>query len=280
MPRNTAGRALRAVICLALLAGALTPAAAANEARSGGASAPEPPEVTKVRCTQAKACARGQLLRVNGANLERVSAIVFKGGRGRADDRRTRPETRAAARLTVRVPAGARTGRLKVITPFAGAVKSKRVVIAKRATTPAAASPGPDGGVFPVRGAYDYGTETNRFGGGRNHQGQDVFAKCGTPIVAALAGSVTTVKWHDRAGHYVVIKAADGTSQAYMHLREAAVVKRGEAVAAGPRLGRVGATGRATGCHLHFELWTAPGWYEGGKPIDPLPALKRWAAAD
>ena len=38
----------------------------------------------------------------------------------------------------------------------------------------------------------------------------------------------------------------------------------------------VGETGDATACHLHFEIWTAPGWYEGGSPIDPLPYLEKW----
>jgi murein DD-endopeptidase MepM/ murein hydrolase activator NlpD len=37
-------------------------------------------------------------------------------------------------------------------------------------------------------------------------------------------------------------------------------------------------TGDATACHLHFEIWTAPGWYEGGSPIDPLPYLEKWDA--
>jgi murein DD-endopeptidase MepM/ murein hydrolase activator NlpD len=40
----------------------------------------------------------------------------------------------------------------------------------------------------------------------------------------------------------------------------------------------VGDTGNAWGCHLHFELWTAPGWYAGGEPFDPLPRLQRWDA--
>jgi murein DD-endopeptidase MepM/ murein hydrolase activator NlpD len=40
----------------------------------------------------------------------------------------------------------------------------------------------------------------------------------------------------------------------------------------------VGDTGNASGCHLHFELWSAPGWYAGGEPFDPLPRLQRWDA--
>jgi len=132
---------------------------------------------------------------------------------------------------------------------------------------------------FPVAGAHDYGEFAASFGGGRGHQGHDVFAQCGTPIVAARGGVVSFKQYHARAGYYLVIDGdRTGTDFVYMHLREAALVDKGEKVKTGQLIGFVGDTGRASGCHLHFEEWTAPGWYDGGKAFDPLPDLRAWDA--
>jgi len=133
---------------------------------------------------------------------------------------------------------------------------------------------------FPVRGRHDFGGEMARFGSGRPghaHQGHDVFAACGTPMVAARGGVVRWKSFQSRAGNYLVIDG-DGTDvdYAYMHLQQPAIVDRGERVVTGQRIGDVGDTGAASACHLHFELWTGPGWYEGGKPVDPLPFLRLW----
>jgi murein DD-endopeptidase MepM/ murein hydrolase activator NlpD len=130
---------------------------------------------------------------------------------------------------------------------------------------------------FPILGAARFGTGAAAFGGGRGHQGEDTFAGCGTPLVAAHGGKVKYAGYHAAAGNYLVIdNEGVGTDYVYMHLRDVALVKTGDRVRTGQPIGYVGATGRATGCHLHFEIWTAPGWYAGGSPIDPLPALRSW----
>jgi Peptidase family M23 len=134
--------------------------------------------------------------------------------------------------------------------------------------------------VFPVRGRHDYGGAGAGFGSGRaghSHQGHDVFATCGTRMVAARGGRVKFEQYHAAAGHYIVIDGA-GTDvdYAYMHLSEPSPFQPGDRVFTGQQIGAVGDSGNAQGCHLHFELWSGPGWYDGGEPFDPLPALQAW----
>jgi murein DD-endopeptidase MepM/ murein hydrolase activator NlpD len=136
------------------------------------------------------------------------------------------------------------------------------------------------GAVFPVRGEHGFGERSARFGGGRGHEGQDIMAACGTPLVAARGGVVVFRARHARAGNYLVIHdPLTGQDHMYAHLRRRPLVKKGQRVETGQPIGVVGDTGSASACHLHFELWTAPGWYEGGAPVDPLPALRRWDRA-
>ena len=130
---------------------------------------------------------------------------------------------------------------------------------------------------FPVRGPHGYGEFAASFGGGRGHQGQDIFAACGTPLVAARGGVVKFKQYHSRAGYYLVIDGEQtGVDYIYMHLASAALVEKGDRVRTGQLIGYVGDTGHASGCHLHFEMWRAPGWYSGGSAFDPLPDLLAW----
>lgn len=129
---------------------------------------------------------------------------------------------------------------------------------------------------FPVRGVVDFGERDARFGawrGGRRHEGQDVFAKAGTPVVAMRAGTVVETGDDGGRGNYVAIwSPATRLTYLYLHMREPTRLDAGDDVAAGRRIGAVGCTGSCSGDHLHLEMR----WGRGttGRPVDPLPTLR------
>ena len=387
------------------MAGALgTGGAAAQGGTGGGAVFVGKPEVSKVscmrKCASRKRAQGGSTVKITGEELGDATGVVFMGSAGSSDDVKSKVRSGSETRIQARVPIGAVTGPVAVMT--AGGAKSAasrsvailpppppapnaeltpapgpqdpgapqletgtsrtRVFVgARRAVafsyrvqasapvgvqvqlvratdgaavktwTPAPVEPGVVGTVtwngsigklaaaqgrysfrltaagqsgavarsaqtanterdafdlydhrFPIRGKHDYSLSAGRFGagrGGHSHQGQDVFAKCGTPLVAARGGRIQYAGYHGAAGNYVVIdQTGTGEDQAYMHLAEPSPFRAGDRVFTGQRIGSVGDTGRASGCHLHFEMWSAPGWYQGGKPFDPLPSLRAWDA--
>ncbi|WP_156904868.1 peptidoglycan DD-metalloendopeptidase family protein [Ferrimonas senticii] len=85
------------------------------------------------------------------------------------------------------------------------------------------------------------------------HNGTDYAARTGTPILAAGDGVVQRVENHRIAGKYVVIKHGGEYATRYLHMSRIDV-KRGQTVSRGQRIGAVGATGRVTGAHLHYEF--------------------------
>jgi murein DD-endopeptidase MepM/ murein hydrolase activator NlpD len=162
----------------------------------------------------------------------------------------------------------------------------RRNVVTRKPATRAPVTPVTTvSGVFPVQGSFTFGGEDARFGAGRPghiHQGQDVVAASGVPLVAPVAGTVTwKANQPGGAGIYLVVRGAgSGEVRDYvlMHIKRGTVlVAPGDAVSAGQQLAQVGATGDASGPHLHFEIWVG-GWFaRGGAPVDPLPQLQRWA---
>jgi murein DD-endopeptidase MepM/ murein hydrolase activator NlpD len=96
----------------------------------------------------------------------------------------------------------------------------------------------------------------DRFGprGVRFHTGVDFVAPAGTAVTAAGAGCVTFAGWDAGGyGNLVVIAHGAGLTSWYAHLSRIDLAPK-QCIAAGAAVGRVGATGRATGPHLHFEL--------------------------
>jgi murein DD-endopeptidase MepM/ murein hydrolase activator NlpD len=134
---------------------------------------------------------------------------------------------------------------------------------------------------FPIAGPFSYGGPDGRFGAprpGHTHQGQDLTAPEGTPLVAPRGGVVKLVRYQAAgAGLYVVLHGeGEDRDYVFMHLRSGSVaVRAGQRVRTGQRIGQVGATGAASGAHLHFEVWVGD-WQAGGHPIDPLPLLRQW----
>jgi murein DD-endopeptidase MepM/ murein hydrolase activator NlpD len=155
---------------------------------------------------------------------------------------------------------------------------------ARKATTSTTLKLGFDfyGYAFPILGPHEIAMGGGRFGApraGHTHEGQDVMSACGTPLVAARGGKVQYSGYQAAAGNYVVIDGrGTPTDFMYAHLAEPSPLQTGETVRTGQPIGIVGETGDATACHLHFEMWSAPGWYEGGSPFDPLPYLEAWDA--
>jgi murein DD-endopeptidase MepM/ murein hydrolase activator NlpD len=134
--------------------------------------------------------------------------------------------------------------------------------------------------VFPISAGPDWGEADARFGasrGGRMHEGQDVFAQAGTPLVAIRDGRVVETGDDGGRGNYIAIWSADARHTfVYLHMLRPARLRPGDRVRMGERVGAVGCTGSCWGDHLHLELRRGRG--TTGRPDDPLPLLKRLAA--
>jgi murein DD-endopeptidase MepM/ murein hydrolase activator NlpD len=110
--------------------------------------------------------------------------------------------------------------------------------------------------------------------GGRNHNGVDMAADEGTPILAAMDGVISekglSGSLTSGYGYFIAVKHADGSvsETLYAHLRELPDIAVGTPVKAGQVIASMGTTGGSTGPHLHFEVRDA-----NGQVIDPATVL-------
>lgn len=134
---------------------------------------------------------------------------------------------------------------------------------------------------FPVIGEFNWGQREARFGASRSghvHAGQDVFARTGTPLMAVRDGVVLETGDDGGRGNYVAIYDPPlRRTYVYLHMNRPSRVRAGGRVRGGTRVGEVGCTGSCFGDHLHFEV--RRGRDIEGVASDPLPLLRRWAAA-
>lgn len=126
----------------------------------------------------------------------------------------------------------------------------------------------------PVRGVAPRALRDTWHGArsaGRKHEGIDIFAKRGTPVIAATEGVVLRVSTNRLGGQVVWVLGPGGQRHYYAHLDRYADIEHGQRVRAGTVLGYVGTSGNAAGTppHLHYGI------YEAGGAINPYPMLRR-----
>lgn len=260
------------------LLGLATCAPATHAAETtGGMSTGAPAAATAPAAAPAPTVSETQTVRLTRSQTKSVQRRAHVKADGALGSR-----TRAAIKRYQGRKRLVRTGRPNLQTlramKLAFASRIERQLVAKQRSAPATSSV--PGYVFPIQGEWTWGGAATHFGDRDGaHQGVDLMSPCGTPLVAASAGTVKANDTQSAAGNYLVLTSTpSGEDQAYMHLQAPSTLKVGDAVTAGQPVGLVGDTGNANGCHLHFELWTAPGWYSGGHPRDPDGDLGSWGA--
>lgn len=227
------------------------------------------------------------------ALLERASgtdsAVIIRAQRARAEieelktdlEERRRLELQTAARLRSLTndlgglfrDAAARESRLLAERDTALLRRQEQERRSRLAATVARrARFSPDGFVCPVDGPTAF-TDSwgDPRGGGRRHEGVDMFAARGTPVAAVVEGTVGRMSTSSTGGIQLYLRGGDGTEYFYAHLNGYAGVSPGQRVTAGTHVAFVGNSGNARGGapHLHFEIH--PG---GGAPINPYPTVK------
>jgi len=121
--------------------------------------------------------------------------------------------------------------------------------------------------LYPTTGRLSspYGYRTDPFTGVRRmHYGIDIANRTGTDVRSTMAGTVVVIADQPLGyGKYIVIRHDRGFQSLYGHL-DTILVRKGQRISQGQKIGRMGSSGRSTGTHLHFSL------YKNNTPVNPL----------
>jgi septal ring factor EnvC (AmiA/AmiB activator) len=178
-----------------------------------------------------------------------IAALARRASRAEASARAAAPAPPPAARQTAGMQAAPATG-----SPAASDAAEGGASTPSAAPAPAAAAPVPapasGGWVWPAAGSVtsEYGQRW-----GRMHEGIDIGASTGAPVVAARGGRVAFAGRMGGYGNFVLVDHGGGAVSAYAHM-SALSASEGQSVSAGQRIGSIGCTGSCTGPHLHFEI--------------------------
>ncbi|MGW3660245.1 M23 family metallopeptidase [Streptomyces sp. NPDC005151] len=213
-----------------------------------------------------------QLYQDNRAVVGENPSLIFPGmkltlGGKPADSAATTDTTQSAPAPSKAAPSKAPS----TSSADKSASQSKASESVKTTTSSASAGRSNSSGyVHPVPGNHTtaYRASGSNWSSG-SHTGIDFPVATGTSVKAITSGTVVTAGWGGAYGNQVVIKHADGHYSQYGHMSSLSV-SAGQTVTAGQQVGLSGATGNATGPHLHFEVRTGPAY---GSDIDPIAYL-------
>jgi len=234
-----------------------------------------------VRLREAQAESERELARAQ-AERGRVAALVTERRRRLSGARAQLQQAIAARRARLARLAAAKRARERELRRARARAQARTAAPAAPASSGVAPSAAPavsasGGPVFPLAGPTTFSDDWLAPRGSRYHEGIDLFAARGTPVLAVYDGTLFRVGYSGISGYRLWLRAADGTTYFYAHLDGySPAAREGAAVRAGTVLGYNGDTGDAKGTppHVHFEIH--PG---GGGPIRPYPIVAAWPRA-
>ena len=242
--RRAATRRVTLLLASAVAATALSAGAALAQG-GGGAAAPGDPQIDDVECltlcVKQRIATDGSRIKITGAELGNTTVVSLLNADGTRSKQNTKKGVVVKSNgqaIWANVQSGVVSGPIRIVDSF-GQVRDSKFDL--NIGTAEQLEKAQAGFKFPIRGAHDYGDAMGRFGAARSghtHQGQDVFAACGTKLVAAHGGKVQYRGYQSAAGNYLVIDGKKWNDYAYMHLKRPASVRAGQTVYTGQRVGQ------------------------------------------
>jgi murein DD-endopeptidase MepM/ murein hydrolase activator NlpD len=217
-------------------------------------------QITELQTAITQLTADGSLDPATRKAMKSLPALVRGQARGGARDDRAGVLVAAA----MRSPEDTFGVLKQMLGTLERSLSVVRVDVERRAEV-ASATPS----IWPALGwlTSGYGSRSDPFTGRPDsHPGLDISADRGDPVHATADGKVERAGWSGDYGNLVVVTHNFGLSTRYAHLSKVSI-NAGADVKRGDIIGYVGATGRATSSHLHYEVWA------NGKPVNPLRLL-------
>ncbi len=266
--RRAATRRVTLLLASAVAATALSAGAALAQG-GGGAAAPGDPQIDDVECltlcVKQRIATDGSRIKITGAELGNTTVVSLLNADGTRSKQNTKKGVVVKSNgqaVWANVQPGVVSGPIRIVDSFAQVRDSKfdlKIGTAEQLEKAQAGFTLPDSRRPRLRRCHGplrrRPFRTHPPGPGRprrlRHQAGRRPRRQG-PVPRLPVGGRQLPR-HRRA--------RSRNDYAYMHLKGRPAIAPGQTVSTGQRVGKVGETGDATGCHLHFELWTEPGWY-------------------